>query len=347
MTTSGRTWRARSKIRALPGRGDHVGGSPGTSEPSSAPCTSRPTTQPRSSGDAVSSSRLFSRWRAAPPPDRVHAGLRAEPQHRPQRLRTGLLQRGVGRVARVQHQVDRRAVALRPAGSGPPRRAARRGAGNRPAARSRRHARRAAGCTTAAAGTASATSGASTNRTSPMSCCSPSAAAAAPSTATASCRAVPMTPMLRPGRRRQRDRGRAPGHVHALPDDGERLVDRCAAGPAGARRARVRGCRRTAVVPVAPPTPARRACAGPRPRSPSRWRPGCGRSRCRARCPTRGSARRASGAGAGSRRCPRRAPGGPAAARSAGRTARRSPGDPRTPRCWRRPGWPAPRGCPG
>ena len=54
-----------------------------------------------------------------------------------------------------------------------------------------------------------------------------------------------------------------------------------------ARRAAARGCRRTAAAadPPTRPRSARTACAAPRRPRPWRWRPGCGRSRCRASMP--------------------------------------------------------------
>ena len=154
-------------------------------------------------------------------------------------------------------------------------------------------------------------------------------------------------PDVAAGGRRQRDRGRGCPPRSCTARRRRAARRRCAAGPAGARRGRVRGCRRTAAALRAPPTPARRACAGPRPRSPSRWRPGCGRSRCRARCPDSWfSTACQRGRCSGGVVALGEHPAGPGQRRCAARTARRSPGGPRTPRCRRRPGWPAPGGCP-
>ena len=129
---------------------------------------------------------------------------------------------------------------------------------------------------------------------------------------------------------------------------------RCTAQPAHARQSQsaeaaapcrgVHGCHRTDTAVADPLRISRAAPAAPRRLLPSRWHPGCARSRCRERSPTRGSPRRASGAVREWRRWCQPTPGAPGATRSAARTVRISLVVPRMPRCRRRPGWPAPGG---
>ncbi len=318
MTTSGRTWRARSK--SAPGR---AAGTRRAAAPARA-CRAR---HPARRGRRRSRGRPATRSAAAG--DFSRCGLRhhpivCTPVSGPKRSTFRRASVAAASPARCRRR-RRRTAPGRPASgrrSGEPRRGPRSAScstqcrkpssrtvvdvvpGEPPVRRPRRRGRR-----RRRAGRA---------RTGPRRgrAARPATAAARRARATASCRAAPMTPMLRPGARGQRDRGGAAVPRRCTARRRRAARRRCAAG----RRQelverRARGCRRTAAVAS---RPAGSSSKSLRSDLVDGALPGGVRDaddlvavRDARLVVHHGVPARA---GAGSRRCSRRAPGGPGAA---------------------------------